>query len=347
MNVALRRGVLLATFVWTLATLLSILNAWSAGPGDRACFIEDHRGARGDLENGQRDVLSRVGRFDYGSMQYRFEALSLWGFDEPNADKTCLRYEIKNLSGEKIERVIWKDAGILFMDINKGGRARWTAASRPPYPAVQDTSEIKAFAKSSDSVRAYLPVKRAAASTGPTVDFTEFDIRSSMPDAATALDRANLPNRSVAAVGPQAISDQRGFLRTQFNNGTLAFEHVSAARYEGQTVSVTQSIKLFSRILAEISAPYISALSSLKAPVNADAITQFAITIAEMKGQWSRPTDFWDKSVRAPVASGAAALFIVQYPVTVRAEGAVLCLFVTAYSPIPVEAEDNYCATQR
>lgn len=109
MNVSVSRSAKLAAFILVVAPLLFTLNARPAGPGYRACAIEDHPAAQGDLEDGQQDVLSRFGRFDYGSMQYRFEALSLWGFDQPKPDKTCLRYEIKNLSGQKIEAVVWKD----------------------------------------------------------------------------------------------------------------------------------------------------------------------------------------------------------------------------------------------
>ena len=131
--------------------------------------------------------------------------------------------------------------------------------------------------------------------------------------------------------------------------GTLAFEHTSGAYYEGQSISLSQSIK-FSRMPAEteISAPYIFALNSLTEPVNADAVTRFATMIGEMKGQWNRPTgNIWDKRVSAPIGFGVPALFIVKYPVTVRAQGEILCLSVTSYSVLPVEAEANYCAAQR
>ena len=350
-NVSVSRGAKLATLILALAPLLLTLNAWSAGPGDRACFIEPHPAAQGDLEDGQPDVLSRPGRFDYGRAQYRFEALSLWGFDRPMPEKTCLRYEIKNLSGQKIEAVVWKDAGMPFMDIESGARARWATDSRPPYAAVGDMSEVKAFAKSSDLVRAYVPVIRAAAaSPGASVGFAEFDIQKFMPEAAKALDRANLPTRRITAVDPKdALPDRAGFLRSQFNNGTLAFEHTSGAYYEGQSISISQSIK-FSRTPAEIeiSAPYIFALNSLTAPVNADAVVRFATMIGEMKDQWNRPTDnIWGKTVSAPIGAGVPALFIVKYPVTVRAQGEILCLSVTSYSVLPVEAEANYCATER
>jgi hypothetical protein len=242
MNVSVSRGAKLATLILALAPLLLTLNARSAGPGDRACFIDDDPAAKGDLEDGQQDVLSRPGRFDYGRTQYRFEALSLWGFDRPRPEKTCLRYEIKNLSGQKIEAVVWKDAGMPFMDIENGARARWAADSRPPYPAVDDMSEIKAFARSSDLVRAYVPVKRAGASAGASVGFAEFDIQKSMPEAAKALDRATLPTRRITAVDPKdALTDRAGFLRSQFNNGTLAFEHTSGVYYEGQSISISQT----------------------------------------------------------------------------------------------------------
>jgi hypothetical protein len=237
-----------------------------------------------------------------------------------------------------------------FMDIEKGARARWATDSRPPYPAVDDMSEVKAFAKSSDLVRAYIPVIRAAAaSAGASNGFAEFDIQKSMPEAAKALDRANLPTRRITAVDPKdALPDRAGFLRSQFNN-TLAFEHTSGAYYEGQSISISKSIK-FSPMPAEIeiSAPYIFALNSLDAPVNADAVTRFATMIVEMKGQWNRaPGGIWGKRVSAPIGSGVPALFIVKYPVTVRAQGEMLCLSVTSYSVLPVEAEANYCAAQQ
>lgn len=349
MNVSVSRSAKLAAFILVVAPLLFTLNARPAGPGYRACAIEDHPAAQGDLEDGQQDVLSRFGRFDYGSMQYRFEALSLWGFDQPKPDKTCLRYEIKNLSGQKIEAVVWKDAGMPFMDIEKGSRARWARDSRPPYPAVDDMSEVKAFARSSDLVRAYVPVRRSAASPGPSVGFAEFDVRQAMPEAARALDRANLPTRRITTVGREALPDRINFLTTQFDNGTLGFQHTSGALYEGQSISVNQSIKFYrmpSEI--EISAPYIFALNSLTSPLNADAVTRFATMIGEMRGKWNRPTvPVWDKRVSAPIGSGVPALFIVQYPVTVRTQGEILCLSMTSYSVVPVEADANYCATQR
>ena len=104
-----------------------------------------------------------------------------------------------------------------FMDIENGARARWARDSRPPYSAVEDMSEVRAFAKSSDLVRAYLPVSRAAAaSAGASVGFAEFDIQKSMPEAAKALDRANLPTRRITAVDPKdALPDRAGFLSSQ------------------------------------------------------------------------------------------------------------------------------------
>lgn len=101
-----------------------------------------------------------------------------------------------------------------------------------------------------------------------------------MPEAAKALDRANLPTRRITAVGPDALPKGAGFLASHF--GTLAFEHTSGAFYEGQSISVSQTLK-FSRMAAEteISAPYIFALNSLSSPVNADAVTRFATMIGE------------------------------------------------------------------
>jgi hypothetical protein len=349
MNVSVSRDAKLATLIFALAPLLLTLNARSAGPGNRACFIEPHPVAQGDLEDGQQGVLSRPGRFDYGTTQYRFEALSLWGFDRPNPEKTCLRYELKNLSGQKLEAVVWKDAGIPFMDIENGGRARWATDSRPPYPAVDEMSEVKAFARSSELVRAYVPVVRraAAAAAGAGIGFAEFDVQEFMSEAVKALDQANLPTRRITAVSRDALPDRVGSLVSHFNNGLFAFEHISTAQYEGQSISINQTIK-FSRRPAEteISAPYISALNSLTAPVNADAVTRFATMIGEMKGQWNRAGDI-GKNVSAPIGSGVPALFIVKHPVTVRARGGILCLFVTSYSVLPVEAEANYCAAQR
>lgn len=67
-----------------------------------------------------------------------------------------------------------------------------------------------------------------------------------------------------------------------------------------------------------------------------------------MKGQWNRPiADSIGKSVSAPIGSGVPALFIVKYPVTVRTKDEILCLSVTSYSVLPVEAQANYCAAQR
>src|SRR5437660_10990 len=76
------RGVKLGAFTPALFALLFAFNARSATPDARACFTEGP-GAQGDLEDGQSNVLSRRGKFDYERMQYHFEALSLWGFEGP------------------------------------------------------------------------------------------------------------------------------------------------------------------------------------------------------------------------------------------------------------------------
>ena len=95
------------------------------------------------MEDGQKDVLSRPGKFSHERKQYPFEALSLWGFEQPTQDKTCFRYEIKNSSGLKLEAVSWADIGMEFVDIDIADRSHWTTQATPPHPAVQDMSEIR------------------------------------------------------------------------------------------------------------------------------------------------------------------------------------------------------------
>jgi hypothetical protein len=123
------------------------------------------------LEDGQEDVLSRSGKFNHERKQYPFEALSLWGFEQPTPDKTCFRYEIKNSSGLRLEAVSWPDIGMEFVDIDIADRSHWTTHATPSHHAVQDMSAIKAFARSSDLIRTYLP-----AVTKHTASFSEFSV---------------------------------------------------------------------------------------------------------------------------------------------------------------------------
>ena len=172
---------------------------------------------RGDLEDGQKDVLSRPGKFDHERKQYPFEALSLWGFEQP-PDKTCFRYEIKNNSGLKLEAVSWPDIGMEFIDIAVADRSHWTKQAIPPNPAVKDMSEIQAFARSSDLVRTYLP-----AVSKHSAGFSEFNVADSTPEAVRTLDDAKLPIRPVTAVAPDALPNNGSSLGSEFSNRTLAF----------------------------------------------------------------------------------------------------------------------------
>lgn len=338
-----------AAVVFALFALLFVLNVPHAGAQlHRACYTEGSH-AKGDLEGRQQGVLSRRGKWDYQGRQHAFDALSLWGPDRPKPEKTCIRYELKNLSGYKIEAVRWTDAQMNFVDIAKGGRSRWMVPSAPPYPAVPHMSLVKAFERSSDLILAYVHTKRAAAAGGMSTGFAEFDISAAMPEAVSALDLANLPIRRVTVAGRDAFPNRMGFLPSNFSNDKLAFEHISGVFYEGQSISVNQSIK-FARLSpdTEFSAPYISALNSLTSPVDANAVSRFAATIKEVRGQWIKPIDgSWGKTVTAPIGSGMPALFVVQYPVTVRTQEEILCLSVTAYSVVPVEAAANYCGAQQ
>jgi hypothetical protein len=312
------------------------LTAPAIGQQVRAC----NPNAGGDLENGQKDVLSRSGKFDYARKQYTFEALSLWGFDPPTSDKTCLRYEIKNNSGLKLEAVSWPDIGMEFVDIAVADRSHWTRQVIPPHPAIQDMSQIKAFASSSDLIRAYLP-----AVTKHAAGFSEFNVADSMPEAVRTLDAANLPIRPVTAIGPDALPNKT--LTSEFSNRTLAFQYVSSVVREGSTISVTQYIK-FMRMQSsetEISTPYLMALDNLKTPPNAEEVTRFALMIKEMKNQWQRIAGD-GKTVTAPIGS-SPALFIVSHPVTVRTKDEIFCLSIKSYSVLPVEAGSNYCGSRQ
>jgi hypothetical protein len=342
----------LALFVLTFFVSLFELSAPATSQDERACYA-DGPSANGDLENGQKEVLSRFGKFDYHRQQYRFEALSLWGFEHPTSDKTCFRYEIKNHSGQKLEAVSWPDTGMNFVDIAVADRSHWMNPSIPPYAAVQDMSEIKAFTRSSDLVRAYLPaVTRHAAglppSSMPGVGFAEFDLRDSMPAAVKTLETANLPIRGITIMGLDALPSDGSFLTSQFSNRTLAFQHISGAFREGQTITVKETIKFY-RLTSEteVSAPYIFALNSLKVPVDEEAVSQFASMIKEMKNQWNSAEKWDDKLVTAPIGPGTPALFIVNYPVTVRTKDEIFCLSVTSYSVLPVEAAANYCGSRQ
>ena len=156
-TVSVFRIVKLAVFASTLFASLLAPKGWAGtgSPEPRACFTEGPN-ARGDLENGEHDVVSQPGHFNYQAMQYDFEALSLWGTAK---DKNCFRYEVKNLSGQKIESVRWPIADINFVDIAKQDRIRWKTDSQPPYPAGTAKTEITAFKRSSDLVRAYVPLE--------------------------------------------------------------------------------------------------------------------------------------------------------------------------------------------
>jgi hypothetical protein len=156
----------LALFVLSLLVSLFDLSAPANSQQVRACYAEG-ASAQGDLEDGQKDVLRRFGKFDYEGKQYRFEALSLWGFEQqPTPDKTCFRYEIKNHSGLRLEDVSWPDIGMEFIDIAVADRSHWTNPAIPPHPALKDMSEIKAFARSSDMIRAYLNWRHANGAAG-------------------------------------------------------------------------------------------------------------------------------------------------------------------------------------
>jgi hypothetical protein len=341
----------LVVFALTFFVSLFGLSAPATSQDDRACYV-DGPSAKSDLEEGQKDVLSRFGKFDYQRTQYRFEALSLWGYEGPTSDKTCFRYEIKNHSGQKLEAVSWADVGMEFVDIATSDRSRWMNPSIPAHPAVQDMSEIKGFTRSADLVRAYLPaVARHAAALPPSpkqgVGFAEFDLRDSMPEAIKMLDAANLPIHRIAVMGLDALSNGRSSLTSQFSNRTLAFEHTSDAFREGQTIIVNERIKFY-RLSSEteVSAPYISALDSLKMPIEAEAVSRFASMIKEAKNQW-RSADKWDRTVTAPIGPGTPALFIVSHPVTVRTKDEIFCLSVKSYSVFPVEAAANYCGSRQ
>jgi hypothetical protein len=342
----------LAVFVLTFFVSLFDLSAPATSQDDRACFYVDGVGAKSDLEDGQKDVLSRFGKFDYERKQYRFEALSLWGDGGPTSDKTCFRYEIKNHSGQKLEAVSWADIGMEFVDIAAADRSRWINPSIPARPPVQDMSEIKAFTRSSDLVRAYLPaVAKHAATLPPSpmqgVGFAEFDLRDSMPEAVKALDAANLPIRRITIMGQDALPNGRSSLTSQFSNRTLAFQHTSDAFREGQTITVSERIMFYYLTSeTEVSAPYIFALDSLKKPIDAEAVSQFASMIKEVKNQW-RKFDKWDKIVTAPIGTGTPALFVVSHPVTVRTKDEIFCLSVRSFSVLPVEAAANYCGSRQ
>ena len=70
-----------------------------------------------------------------------------------------------------------------FVDIDIADRSHWTKQATPPNPAIKDMSEIKAFARSSDLIRTYLP-----AVTKHAAGFSEFNVAGSMPEAVRTLE---------------------------------------------------------------------------------------------------------------------------------------------------------------
>ena len=168
-----------------------------------------------------------------------------------------------------------------------------------------------------------------------------------MPEAVRTLEAANLPTRPVTAIGLDALPNKSSFLTSEFSNRTLAFEYVSSAVREGQTISVTQFLK-FLRMQSsetEISTPYLMAMDPLKYPLNAEEVTQFASMIRDMKNHWKGVGDD-GKTITAPIGS-TPALFIVSHPVTVRTENEIFCLSVKSYSVVPVEVASNYCGSRQ
>jgi hypothetical protein len=138
------------------------------------------------------------------------------------------------------------------------------------------------------------------------------------------------------------------FLQASLATAHWPFSTSRVRSVRDRPITVKETIKFY-RLTSEteVSAPYIFALTSLKVPVDEEAVSQFASMIKEMKNQWNSAEKWDDKLVTAPIGPGTPALFIVNYPVTVRTKDEIFCLSVTSYSVLPVEAAANYCGSRQ
>jgi hypothetical protein len=166
-----------------------------------------------------------------------------------------------------------------------------------------------------------------------------------MPGAVSALDEAKLPIRPVAVIEPDALPTNGSSLNSEFSNRTVAFTYGSFASRDGQTISVTQTVKFvrLSSHQTEVSAPYVGAMRDVKT-LNEEEVLRFASSIREMKNRWTG-ADGQGKTVSTRIGSGPS-LFIVNHPITVRTEDEIFCLSVKSYSLIPVAAGPNYCGSR-
>ena len=132
-----------------------------------------------------------------------------------------------------------------------------------------------------------------------------------MPSIVRVLDDAHSPIRRITAVSPEALPNQ---LTSEFSSGTLGFLHSSAATSDGKFIKVDQYIKIFrmppNKSAVFVSAPYISAVDSLKVPLNADAVASFALRISNERNQWKTVSGSWGRTVGAPINPGKPSLFI-------------------------------------
>ena len=148
-----------ATALLFLATFgaVCIASSWE-NPGSRACYRDGIK-AKGYLKTSEKSegVIPHSGNFHANGHQYDFVAYSLWGFPEPYATKTCIRYEVENIGSEKIDSFTWEDADFYFVPIVEKHRIRHVVNAVPPYPAVRAYSKVHAFRNSKHLVWVWLP----------------------------------------------------------------------------------------------------------------------------------------------------------------------------------------------
>jgi hypothetical protein len=297
--------------------------------------------------------------FDYSHHQYPFEALSLWGKHPTDPEKICIRYSIKNLDSEKIEAVVWPDAGMYFINLKSKEWKEWIRQFSPPYPVIAGQSRIKAFQNSPQTVRALLPSapKHATSSSALKYAWSEqsilglanFDLQQNMPDAVLALSRAGLSPGNVLAIGVGVDVSKPLSLETEFYDGDYSFTHFSSVSPKGNDFVFEEGVK-FKKIGSDMQVmlPYALAMESLKERVSSKDVVRFADLIAKYRGSPLKlDGGIFIRRVSVPISKDLhrPSLFIVAHPITVRNAGETMCMSVISYSPIPVEVGANYCET--
>ncbi len=351
-----RLGILATLVVAAWAPISAI--AQQVQPQSRACenWTSD---SKKELKQGDVGVVSSSAMFDYSHRQYPFEALSLWGKNPTDPDKICIRYSIKNMDSEKIEAVVWPDAGMYFVDVGSKKWKEWIRQASPPYPAIAAQSEIKAFQNSPQTVRALLPsapkhtsstsVQTYAWSEEAKLGYANYDVRKNMPEVVAALSSAGLGTESVTALGVGVNIGRRLNFVTEFSGDNYSFAHYSSVVQNGNEFVFEEGIK-FKQLGSgmQVMSPFALAMESLQERTSSKDIIRFAALIGKYRSVALKLEGggFYRK-ITAPISkeSDHPALFVVEHPVTVRIKGDTMCMSVTSYSPVPIQVGANYCET--